>query len=180
MKSMVFFAAVMGVFCVGGWARAADKPDEQKIKTIEPLYQEVQQLVQRYYPKAVLSASYDPKTQAERIHFQYNTQRVWMYVARKDGSGEELKLERGPFVGGIWCDMTLEKGRYAGTMEGLEKGRTELGPDFNNYVIAPYSKKLDRRVTVILRYPGGTPPKFLKQLNALVGDFERYVEKPEK
>jgi hypothetical protein len=176
MIRTVPFVAVIGIFGLGGWAPAADIADQQQ-KALQPLFQEVRQLVRQYYPRAVISLSYDKKKQGVNIHFQYNTQTV--RVIQKD-SPENPVTVRAPYVGGIWCDMTLTKGRYTGPVANMEKGVTELAPDFYNHLVAPYSKNLDQHMAVVLRYPGGTPPEFLKRLDALVKNFGDYIEEPAK
>ena len=132
----------------------------------------------KYYPQAAVTSSYDKKNDADNIHFQYNTQIFMMRFRGKDGQWQAPVEVRGPYVGGIWCDMALLKGRYAGDVAGAEEGFTRAGPDFYSRLTAPYSKKLDRHLLVTLRFPGGTPPGFLKQFDALVKDFESYLEKP--
>ena len=132
----------------------------------------------KYYPQAAVTSSYDKKNDADNIHFQYNTQIFLMRFRDKEGQWQAPVEVRGPYVGGIWCDMALLKGRYAGDVAGAEEGYTGAGPDYYSRLIAPYSKKLDRHLLVTLRFPGGTPPEFLKRFDALVKDFESYVGKP--
>lgn len=178
MKRLISVAAVVAVLCLHGWTPPAEAEDRPKPKKLAALCHEVQQLVRQYYPEAIVSVSYDKKRDAETIHFEYNTYPILMRYRDKNGEWEAPKEVQGPYVGGIWCNMTLEKGRYAGTVAGAEDGVTELGPDFYSHLIAPYSKKLDRNMKVTLRFPGGTPPEFMKQFSALVKDFEKYVGKP--
>jgi hypothetical protein len=178
MKSLISTVAVIVVFCLCGWAAAADNAQQQK-KNLEPLLREVRQLVRRYYPVATVAFSYDKKRQGERIHFEFNTLTYLM----KDGSGadpDQLVEVRGPYVGGIWCDMTLVKGHYNGPVRNVEKGVTQIGADFYNRLTAPYSKNLDSHLLVLLRYPGGTPPEFLKRFGTLVKNFDQYVGEPVK
>jgi hypothetical protein len=180
MKRLFFFAAAVCVICSGPRARSAEKADPQKSLRVEPLYRELQDMVHQFYPLAVFTTSYDEKTQTEKIHFEYNTMWCFVRVARKNEPGYDIQRVRGPFVGGIWCDATLEKGRYTGTLKGVEEGVMNLGPDFYSFTYAPYSKKLDQRLSVVLRYPGETPAKFLNPLQELFKDFERHVETQKK
>jgi hypothetical protein len=174
----IFLAATMGLSYSAGRALSADDADQQKTKRLEPLRREVQQFVRQYYPDATVTSSYDAKTQTEKVHFEFNTQSFIMRYRDKNGEWQKPVEVRGPYVGGIWCDMVLKKGRYDGDIAGAEKGVTEAGPDFYSHLIAPYSKKQDSHMKVTLRYPGGTPPKFLKQFDELTQSFAQYLEKP--
>jgi hypothetical protein len=177
MKSSIIVAAV-GVLCCCGSVLADDNADQQK-KRLEPLLREVQKVVRRYYPGAALSLGFDEKRHGGKVHFQYNTLSYMMHDG--DGNDPDRLVEvRGPYVGGVWCDMILVKGRYAGTVPNVEKGVTQIGADFYNRLLAPYSKTLDSHLLVVLRYPGGTPPEFLKRFETLVKDFEKYVKEPAK
>jgi hypothetical protein len=175
---IIFVAAAMGVLGWDDCALSAESTEEQAAKIVEPLRREVQRLVRQYYPEASVVASYDKKTGEEKIHFEYNTQTYVMRDPQPDNTSYNRVAVRGPYVGGIWCDMTLSKGRYAGAVKNMEKGITEIGHDFYNHVAAPYSKKLDRHISIALRYPDGTSPRFLKQFEAMAGTFDQYVGKP--
>jgi hypothetical protein len=181
MRCATCMAVVIGVAGLGGWVLAAEGENagQQKSKHLEPLCQAVQQLVLKYYPQAIIASSYDKKNDADKIHVDYNTQSFVMRFRGKDGAWQKPTEVRGPYAGGVWCDMVLLKGRYAGDVAGAEEGFTAAGPDYYSRLIAPYSKKLDRHLLVTLRFPGGTPSEFLKRFDALVRDFESYVEKPE-
>ena len=123
---------------------------------------------------------YDPKSDTETLHFEYNTYKILMRYRDKAGAWGDSKFVQSPYVGGIWCDMKLQKGRYSGDVVGAENGVTEMGPDFYSHLVAPYSKTLDRNMTVTLRFPGGTPKEFLKQFEALAQTFEQYVGKSDQ
>ena len=155
-----------------------ENADQQNSKNLEPLRQAVRELVLKYYPKGVISSAYDKKSDTDNIHFQYNTMICVTRSRDRDGQLHVVGKVRGPYVGGIWCDMALVKGRYAGDVADAERGFTRPGPDFFSRVIAPYSKKLDRHLRVTLRFPGDTSPEFLKRFDELVKDFENYVGKP--
>jgi hypothetical protein len=180
MKWFFIFATAVGVFCSGRMALSADKADNKKTFSVEPLNRKLQDLVLDQYPLAVFSTTYDKKTDSEKIHFEFNTQWCLVRMGRKDEPGYDIQRVRGPYVGGIWCDATLEKGRYTGKLKGMDEGIMNLGPDFYSFTYAPYSKKIDRRLTVVLRYPGGTPQKFLDSLQELFKNFERHVVKIDK
>jgi hypothetical protein len=178
MKWIAYLIAVAGILNLGGLAMSAEDgvQERQKPKNrLEPFSHVIEQAVMRYYPEAVVSSSHDEKSGAETLHFEYNTQSFVMRYRAKDGSWEEPKEVRGPYVGGIWCDMVLEKGRDADKMPDAEEGVTEAGPDFYSRRIVPYSKKLDCHLKVTLRYPGGTPPEFLERFDELAKSFERHL-----
>jgi hypothetical protein len=178
MKRVVSVVTI-GVCCWCGWAVAADdQAPQQKATELESLRREVENAVLKYYPDATVTASRNEKTGEESIHFEYSTYPILMRYRNKDGSWQEPVMVRGPYVGGIWGDMVLQKGRYTGDIAGAEEGVTETGPDFYSHVIAPYSKELDRHMDVKVRFPGGTPPKFLEQLTGLAKRFDKYVKKP--
>jgi hypothetical protein len=185
MRRTICIAATIGLATLGGRALAAedDNADQRQSKNLEPLYRAVRELVLKYYPQAVVTSSYDKANDSDKIHFQFNTQIYMRRFRDKDGQWQAPVPVRGPFVGGIWGDMALLKGRYAGDVAGAENGVTSVGPQYFDYysrLDAPYSKKLDRHLLVTLRFPGGTPPGFLKRFDALVKDFESYAGKPDE
>jgi hypothetical protein len=178
MKLLISAAMIVGIFSLGSGNLSAQAPDQREPQQLASLYRQIEQLVRRYYPEATISLAYDKKRGAETIHFQYNTYPILMRYRDKEGKWEEPQMVQGPYVGGIWCDMALEKGRYAGTVRGAEDGVTEPGPDFYSHLVAPYSKKLDRNLAVQLRFPGGTPPEFMREFSKLVKSFDNYIGKP--
>jgi hypothetical protein len=179
MKALIDAAVVVGVLGCTSTFWAADDAASVPANPLGRYSRSVGGLVKQYYPDATVSVSHDEKLNADRIHFEYNTELFVMRYRNKDGSWQEPQKVIGPYVGGIWCDVVLQRGRYQGDVENAEEGVTEMGPDFYSYLVAPYSKKQDRHLTVKLRYPGGTPPEFLKDFAVLAKDFERYVDVPE-
>jgi hypothetical protein len=175
MKTVVCIAAGLGIFALTMGLSVAEDSTAAKANQLDRYCRQIDHLVKQYYPEATVAASYDEKLKADVIHFEYNTQLFVMRYQDKDGSWQKPQKVIGPYVGGIWCDVTLEKGRYKGDVADAEEGSTEAGPDFYSYLVAPYSKKQDQHLTVKLRYPGGTPPEFLKEFTELAKDFEQYV-----
>jgi hypothetical protein len=200
MRLAVCIAVVIAVSVLGGLTSTAEdenavKPDagqqnfdpqgpdrpvigRKKSKDLELLRQEVGRLVHRYYPDADVASYYDPKSKTDKIHFEVNTQIFFMRFRGDDGQWQKPVPIRGPYVGGIWCDLELVKGRYRGKLPDAEEGTTALRPEYYSRWVAPYSKKLDRHLMVALRFPGGTPTAFLKRFDALVKGFEGSVGKP--
>ena len=152
----------------------------RKPNPLDPYCRKVGNLVKQYYPDALILATHDKKLKADKIRIEYNIQLLIMRYRNKDGTWQEPQPVRGPYVGGIWCDLVLHKGRYKGDIEGAEEGVMQLGPDFYTYLVAPYSKRQDQHMLIKLRYPGGTPPEFLEHFYAMARDFAEYMGKPEK
>jgi hypothetical protein len=180
MKAFFYVASGIGFWALTTGLLAAEDADPSKANKLDRYSRPIGNLVKKYYPEATVSVSHDEKLKADTLHFEYNTQRILMRYRNKDGSWQEPEFVIGPYVGGIWCDVVLQKGRYKGDTENAEEGVTEAGPDFYSYLVTPYSKKQDRHLTIKLRYPGGTPPEFLKQFTALAKDFERFVVEAEE
>ena len=187
MKLVVFIATALAASCLAGRGPAADEADsqdadQQKIdqqqKALAPLSREVRQFVRQYYPAATVKLLYDKKRQATVLHFGYSTLNFRM--PDPQDSGKTLPDVRGPYVGGIWCEMSMMEGRYKGPVPNAEKGTTRIGPDYYTHLVAPYSKSLDRHMLVVLRYPAGTSPEFLKRFETLVQGFDQYVKEPVK
>jgi hypothetical protein len=174
-------AAVGGAFAFGSATLAADDEKPQPPRLLAPMSRDVERLVKQYYPDAKVSLTYDKKTDTETLHFEFSCYPILMRYRNKDGSWQEPAEVRGPYVGGVWCDMKLGKGRYSGdadAVENAEKGVTEMGPDFYTRLVTPYSEKLDKSLTVNLRFPGGTPPEFMRKFDDLAKRFDQYLTKP--
>lgn len=107
--------------------QTADRPaaERQKSKKLEALGGEVRRLVRRYYPDATVVSYYDPKSKTDKIHVAFNTQIYIMRFRGEDGQWKKPEPVLGPYVGGIWCDIELLKGRYAGKIPDAEEGYTD-------------------------------------------------------
>lgn len=178
MKSTFYLCLAAAAFAFVGPVLAAEAEKPQPPQQLERMSREVARLVKKYYPDAKVSVARNEKTGAETIHFEFSAYPILMRYRNKDGSWQKPVEVRGPYVGGIWCDMTLAKGRYEGDVADAEKGVTEMGPDFYSRLVAPYSKQRDKSMTVKLRFPGGTPREFLKAFDELVQGFEQYLPEP--
>ncbi len=180
MKTLLGVAAVLGGLCWPGWVAAEEAAEKPKSNELDRFARAIDAVVKQYYPEATISVTYDKELKADKIHFQYNTQIILMRFQNKDGSWQEPRKVIGPYVGGIWCDIVLEKGRYDGDTEGAEQGATQAGSEFYSYLVTPYSKQQDRHIAAKLRYPGGTPPAFLREFSEMMKSFEQYVAAPDE
>jgi hypothetical protein len=156
------------------------KSEDGRTKEIDVFAKQMKDVVAKYYPQVVLWTYYDKKTDAEIIHFEYNTYPIIIRYRGKDGMWEQPQKIRGPYAGGVWGEMKFRKGRYEGDVVDADKGVTEISPDYYNHFYTPYSKTLDRHMAAKLRYTAGTNEKFVRQFDELTKNFERYIGKPAK
>jgi len=128
-----------------------------------PLYTNIRQLVRQHYPKAQFCLN------GRTIHFEYNTRLFMIHEALLTGEWQDAFEERGPQKGGIFCDMELRQGRYAGQLflpQALDRRY------FTDLIMAPYSKKYDCHWYVDLKYPSDVSKEFVAEFARLVHEFE--------
>lgn len=178
MKACLFIAVGMASLGLANSAIAENNANQEAVTELEPLRRDLERILRDYYPQAKVSSFYEQKNESPKIHFEYNTQKIITRFRGKDGSWQAPVELHGPYVGGIWGDITLRKGQYTGDLANPEKGVLLAGPDFYIQLAAPYSKTLDSHLLVDFRYPGGTPPRFLQRFRAAIQAFEEFVEKP--
>jgi hypothetical protein len=159
-----FLVLALGCLLAVAGRTAADdlpKPD------LKPFLEEVRKLVKKHYPEAKVT----PNDQT--IQFQFNTRKYMIHDLSFDGvKWLDAREEPGPQPGGIYCDIRLLQGEYKGQVvpPWVEDKRY-----FTLYWAEPYSKKLDRRLSIVLQYPKRVPEDFLKDFKRLTNEFETYI-----
>jgi hypothetical protein len=134
---------------------------------LKKFYSEVKSLIHRHYREASSHLLKDS------IHFEHDTRVFIVHEPLKTGEWQDPWEERGPKPGGILCDMSLQKGKYGGAAvvpQAFDKRY------FTVWIAAPYSSKRDCHLWVHLSYPRNVSQDFLKEFQALIGDFEKYVD----
>ena len=143
-----------------GAARTAAAQD------LGPLANEVRKVVHAYYPKAEVTLK------GKTIHFEFNTRKFMIHEPKLTGEWQDAFEEPGPQKGGIWGDLELRTGLYAGQAmvpQSFDKRYFIL------LVMAPYEKKLDRHLYVHLKFPRDASAKFLEEFRQVVNDFGKFV-----
>jgi len=75
-------------------------------------------------------------------------------------------------MGGILCDIELQKGKYNGA---IQLPWTFDKRYFKELAMAPYSAKDNAFLYVHLSYPSNMSEEFLKQFTELVNGFAKYL-----
>ena len=132
----------------------------------------LQTLFQKYYRQA----SYTNR-EANGIHFESEVTK-FEFPPADPTKKHENPIQRGPKVGGIFCNIYLQQGRYAGQLGLFPRGDGQYEPYvidrkvFKLLLMAPYSAKRDSHLWVALSYPPDASEEFLKTFRALMKDFE--------
>lgn len=148
----------------------AAESEKQATYNIAPLYQEVRELVRKYYPIAT------SHTLNNKIHFEYDTRIFIVHEPYKTGEWQDAREERGPKKDGIMGTIQLQKGPWQGAAVVPQTFNKRY---FKVLLMAPYSKKLDAHIHVLIKYPRNVDKKFLKEITTLLNHFEAYVETSE-
>jgi hypothetical protein len=156
---------ILGLLLIAPIGATGDE-ESQKLG-LKGFYSQVQILVHKYYPNATSSFL------RENIHFEHDTRIFIVHEMDKMGRWQDPSDERGPKPGGIYCDMSLEPGRF--------EGAAMVPQTFDRYyfkvlLLAPYSAKRDAHLTARLVYPANVDQEFLKQFTDLVNGFEKYLD----
>jgi hypothetical protein len=162
MRSLLLVLA-LGCVLIASWRAAADAPRKPDLK---PLFVEVRKLVEKSYPRAQVTMK------DQTIHFEFNTRKYMIHEPLLTGEWQDAREEPGPQKGGIFGDIELRPGRYAGQAvvpQSFDKRYFVL------LVMAPYSKKLDCHLYVHLKYPHDVSPEFLKAFERLMAGFDTYL-----
>jgi hypothetical protein len=143
------------------------KTNSAKLPRLTAFYSEVRNLVHSYYPKATSHLLKD------KIHFEDNTRIFIVHLPDMGGEWQDPVEERGPKKRGILCEMGLRPGEYGGA---AAVPQTFDRHYFKVLLMAPHSKKHDCFLYVHLYYPPNVSPKFLKEFQDLINDFEKHLE----
>ena len=146
--------------------RAADDETLQN-PALKRFYTELQTLFRKHYPKATSHRLKD------KIHFEHDTRVFLVHEPLMTGEWQDPRERRGPKLGGILCDITLQKGPYQG--QAVVPQTFDLRY-FTILLLSPYSPKQDAHLTVHLSYPRNVTEEFLKQFAELATDFSKYVD----
>lgn len=133
---------------------------------IQPLYNEIRQVVRRHYPKATSHSLGD------KIHFEHDTRIFVIHEALKTGEWQDPFEVRGPKLNGIHCDVSIRPGRWGGAAVVPQTFNKRY---FTSYLAAPYSEKLDAHLYVLIRFPRNVPDGFWPDLGRILDNFDRHV-----
>ncbi len=123
----------------------------------------LQTLFQKQYPEVTST----PKDGG--LVLDYKTRIFLVHERTKIGEWQDAVEERGPNRGGIFCEIVPQEGPYDGQAAVPQVFDKRY---FKVLLLAPYSKRLNRHLHILLSYPDGTPDAFLKQFKEAVGRFE--------
>lgn len=132
---------------------------------IDDFYSSVRKIIAEHFPRAT-----DSNTDTT-ITFDYNTRLFKIHEPSKIGEWQDASEERGPKRGGIFCEIVSEAGVYNGQAEvpqTFDKGY------FRVLLLAPYSKRLDRHLHVLLSYPADTSKDFLREFTEAINTFNGF------
>jgi len=155
-RSLLF--AVLLPALIATPARAADS-DALQDPALKRLYAEFQLLFRKYYPN--------------NMHVEHDTRAFIVHEPLRTGEWQDPRETRGPKLGGILCDIALQKGPYQGA---AMVPQTFDKRYFRLLIMAPYSRKHDAHLYVHLAYPGNVSGEFLRDFTGLVTDFERHLD----
>jgi hypothetical protein len=125
----------------------------------------LQTLFAKYFPKVTATAkngglTLDCQTRIFLIHER----------PRGGGDWQDASPQRGPNPGGIYCEIVSEEGPYNDQAEAPQIFDKRY---FKILLVAPYSKRLNRHLHILLYYPDGTPETFLREFKEAVDRFEK-------
>ncbi len=158
-----FVVLALGCFLVAAGNSAAEdtpKPD------LKPFLEEVRKLVEKHYPKARVILK------DQTIHFEFNIRKFMIHEPLLTGEWQDAHEEAGPQKSGIYGDIELRGGRYAGMAVVPQSFDKRY---FTLLLMAPYSRKLDHHLYIHLKYPRDVPKEFLKEFERLVDGFDKHV-----
>jgi hypothetical protein len=164
-RSLLLFAALLAAL-IPTSARAADEEALQN-PALKRLYSEFRALFRKHYPKVT------SHLMKNNIHFEHDTRAFIVHEPLRTGEWQDPGETRGPKLGGILCDITLQKGQYQGAAMVPQMFDKRY---FRLLVMAPYSRKSDVHLYVHLSYPGNVSSDFLKEFTGLVDDFVRHLD----
>ena len=101
-RSLLLFAAILPAL-IATPARAADDGALQD-PALKRLYAEFQTLFRRYYPTVTSHLL------TNTMHFEQDTRAFIVHEPLRTGEWQDPRETRGPKLGGILCDIALQKG----------------------------------------------------------------------
>ena len=143
-------------------SRAEELPPSNP--ALEPIYQKLKTLFQRYYPEAV------SHLRGDKIHFDHDTRFFTVQTFRKDGGWQDPRQEQGPNPGGVLCELLFGTGIYAGATSAPHSFKR---PEYEILFLAPDSPKRDSHLHVRLFHPSDASEEFLTAFRELIESFSR-------
>jgi hypothetical protein len=163
-SAVLFLCGLLGVaLCTAA--------DDVRQPDLRPFLNEVRTLVLKYYPNAGVTLK------DQSIHLEFNTRKFMIHEPLLTGEWQDAHEETGPQKGGIYGDIELRAGEYAG-MAGVPQSFDKRY--FTLHVMAPYSKKLNRHLYIHLKYPRDVHKEFLTEFERLINGFEKLVPAGDK
>lgn len=162
MRSWLCGMAMVWLLISAGQASA----DEGVQPDMKPLLTEVQKLVKKYYPDAVVTLK------DQTIYFKHNLRKFMIHEPLLSGEWQDAYETFGPQKGGIQGSIQLVSGQYGGQAvvpQAFDKRY------FVSLLLAPYSKKLNHHAYVHLDYPRDASKEFVNAFEALINGFEKHV-----
>jgi hypothetical protein len=161
-RAQMFALSVACVLIGSGQGRSDDTPKPD----LRRFLGEVRKLVEKHYPNG--KATLNDQT----VHFEFNTRKFMIHEPRLTGEWQDAREEVGPQKGGIYGDITLCAGEYAGMAVVPQSFDKRY---FTLLLLAPYSKQNNQHLYVQLKYPRDVSKEFLEEFERLVNGFERHV-----
>ena len=140
-------------------------PSADPVDSIDDFYSTVRKVIAKHYPAVAVSNTDTTLT------FDWNTQLFKIHEPTKTGEWQDATEQRGPKRGGVFCEIVSEAGVYNGQAEvpqTFDKGY------FRVLLLAPYSKRLDRHLHVLLSYPADASKDFLREFTEAVNQFNAF------
>jgi len=119
----------------------------------------------KHYPAVTVSAK------GETVTFDHRTRLFMIHAPLKTGEWQDAAEQRGPTKGGVYCQIVSERGLYRGA---AVVPQTFDKHYFTVLLLAPYSKRLDRHLHVLLSYPADASKEFLREFTDTVNKFNDY------
>jgi hypothetical protein len=163
MRSRLVVLALSSLLSGAGRTGAEDAPKPD----LKPLEAEVRKLIEKHFPKAKVTLK------DQTIHFEFNTRKFMIHeLTRIEDQWQDAREQPGPQPGGIYGDITRAQGEHKGPafLPWVWNKRY-----FTLYWAAPYSEKLDRHLSIHLKYPSNVPKEFLNDFKRLTDEFEAHV-----
>ena len=172
------FLSAVAYFSLGLLASSGqdDEPKPERKIDLLPFKKKVAALVAKYYPKAnttLEKVTVTPSLEFEVICFEHNTRIFMIHTPLLTGEWQDAGAVRGPQPGGIYGSICLKDGEWEG-QAALPQAFDQRY--FTTHQWAPYSKKLNRHLSVTLNYPKNVSKEFLKEFIQLIDGFEQHFE----
>jgi hypothetical protein len=170
VKLLSLVAASVSILALGATPllnAQPEKADDAENPAFGRVYVEFRTVFLRHYPKATCHLV------KQNMHFEHNTRTFIVHEPLKTGEWQDPWETRGPQPGGILCEIVLQAGRYQGA---AVVPQTFDKRYFKVLLLAPYSAKHDRHLSIQLSYPANVNSEFLKEFTDLANDFPQYLD----